>query len=88
MNRNTLDQAALMRLIYNLGFARDEAKLYLDTHPNEKKALITFDSINTQLKDAMQAYSINFGPLSTDYMMADDNQWDWVITPWPWQREE
>lgn len=79
-------RADLMKLIQNTSFAVLEMALYLDTHPNSSCALETYHDYHRTFKKAVAIYQEKFGPL-TIYGVNDENDWNWVDSPWPWQKE-
>ena len=52
--------------IQQLGFAKAEAELFLDTHPTCKYALDYFHKIVRELDTAMTEYQNKYGALTTD----------------------
>lgn len=76
----------LMKLIQSTNFAIIEMALYLDTHPNSSCALETYHDYHRTFKKAVDIYEEKFGPL-TIYGVNGENDWNWVDSPWPWQKE-
>ena len=76
----------LMDQIYLYRFAVDDAKLFLDTHPEDEDALAYFYECSRMRNQALKEYAKNFGPLTIDTVTdsCSDN-WDWIDSPWPWQ---
>lgn len=75
-----------MNTINEVSFAVDDIKLYLDTHPDDGKALDFFKEKSMIRNEALKAYAAQYGPLTID--TGDDTcsrQWDWVMQPWPWE---
>lgn len=82
---NQRSQEQLLRLITLTKFALVDATLYLDTHPDDKEAIRYFQ-INSKLYgEAMEDYAKAFGPLTLAQAHHNDEYWDWVNQPWPWQ---
>ena len=63
-------------------FAIIELALYLDTHPNDEKALCLHNSYSKTLKELKDKYQKVYGPLSIYYPC---NKWRWLEEPWPWE---
>lgn len=61
-------------------FAAWELRLYLNTHPCDKKALALFRKLCKEEEEA--SYATAF--LTDDCCMDD---WDWTDSPWPWEYE-
>jgi len=73
-----------MRNVQSASFAVDEARLYLDTHPNDEKAKKYFDKYNTLRKKALAEYEANFSPILSDDINAAKDGWTWTDEPYPW----
>lgn len=83
MQRNTAREKCL-RNVQTASFATDEARLYLDTHPNDDKAKRYYDKHNSMRKKAMQEYTSQYAPLTTDDINAAKDGWTWIDEPYPW----
>ena len=70
-----------------LDFALIETGLFLNTHPQDAKALAYFNKLTEERNDALQTYYKNCGPL-TLFDGVTKSSWDWVKTPWPWEMED
>ena len=66
-------------------FTLKELNLYLDTHPNCRRALSMFRKYRELRRDAVQEYNKRFGPLTPE-QVTDTQSWTWVEDPWPWER--
>lgn len=64
-------------------FAITELALYLDTHPEDEKALCLHRKYCKKLKDLKDKYQKVYGPLTIHYPC---NKWRWLEEPWPWER--
>lgn len=69
--------------IKNLDFAIIELGLYLDTHPDDQRALCMHREYCKQTKDLKDKYQKMYGPLTIFYPC---NKWRWLKQPWPWER--
>ncbi len=72
--------------VYELGFVMVETALYLDTHPDDGEALAFYADMKHQYAEAVRLYNENVGPLSF-YHVTNENYWNWVATPMPWEME-
>lgn len=88
MLRKNLSREKLMRNVQEESFAVDEARLYLDTHPTDKKAQMFFDRHNQARKKAMELYEQQYGALLTDNLQAEKDGWTWINPPFPWDGGE
>lgn len=66
-----------------LDFAIIELGLYLDTHPEDQRALCMHREYCKQVKDLKDKYQKMYGPLTIFYPC---NKWRWLEEPWPWER--
>lgn len=69
----------MMMKIRELDFAVVELALYLDTHPEDRKALCLHNHYTKQLKELMDKYQKVYGPLTIHYPC---NKWRWLEEPW------
>ncbi len=80
-----MNQAMLMKKIKQLDFTLKELNLYLDTHPNCRRALAMFQKYKALRDAAVNDYVRNFGPITPDQSVNSEH-WDWVDDKWPWER--
>ena len=73
----------LLKKIMECKFAVNDLALYLDTHPNDRRALQMHNKYVEELKEAMKEYENRFGPLTFETQM---DRWQWVEDKWPWER--
>lgn len=77
----------LLRNVQEASFCVDEARLYLDTHPDDENAKRYFDKYNDMRHKAMQSFEQYYGALLTDDIDAVRGGWTWVNEPFPWDEE-
>lgn len=63
-------------------FAAWELRLYLDTHPDDEKALEAYRKVC----DMLEVSGMNCGACLPNEM-AQGKHWSWIDEPWPWQPE-
>ena len=73
----------MINKIKSLDFAIIELGLYLDTHPEDQRALCMHKEYSKQVKDLKDKYQKMYGPLTIFYPC---NKWRWLEEPWPWER--
>ena len=78
-----MEREPLLTKLSELDFAAFDMRLYLDTHPHDKKALDEYHAFVRQADSVRTEYEKNFGPLTAG--SADGNYFDWIDEPWPWQ---
>ena len=66
-----------------IDFSINELALYLDTHPDDQKALCLHRRYYKECKDLKDKYQKIYGPLTINYPC---NKWRWLEEPWPWER--
>ena len=78
-------RASMLNDIKCLAFAIQELALYLDTHPNDEKALCLHNKYCREYRELTDKYQKIYGPLSINYPC---NKWRWLEEPWPWEGGE
>ncbi len=73
----------MMNQIRAYDFAITELGLYLDTHPDDQKALCLHRKYAKEVKELKDKYQKVFGPLTIYYPC---HKWRWLEEPWPWER--
>lgn len=81
-----MTQQQLLDTIQAYRFAIIEVAMFLDSQPNHAQALEYYHQCREMLKEAMDQYEENYGPLSI-FGNLDQNTWQWSTTPWPWEME-
>lgn len=79
------NQKALLLEVMELQFTAIDLNLFLDTHPEEQRALTLFDQINQELKMITAEYERLYGPLTARGQSPGNSNWQWVEGPWPWE---
>ena len=65
-----------------LNFAIVELGEYLDTHPDDRKAMCLHREYCNQYKELTDSYQKIYGPLTIYFPC---NKWRWLEEPWPWE---
>ena len=81
-----MDKDKLKHEIMALDFALADLKLYLNTHPDCVKSIELFNSIVEKRKVLFDTYQPLYGPLIAEMYSGSEGSWDWVESPWPWNR--
>ncbi len=79
-------QEAMLKDIQAIDVYLYDLVLFLDTHPCDKEALAVYRKYNEQAKAMRKRYEDLYGPLTITYA-EDENYWQWVGSPWPWERQ-
>lgn len=72
----------MLKKIKCYNFAVIELGLYLNTHPDDERAICLHNSYNKTLRDLKDKYQKVYGPLTIFYPC---NKWRWLEEPWPWE---
>lgn len=76
----------LHRRLQELGFIAVELNLYLDTHPNDTRAITEYNRVSEELKKVSEEHNRTCGPhLGFGYSPNKGNTWLWAEQPWPWE---
>ena len=75
-------RADMLERIKCLNFAIIELGLYLDTHPDDEKALCLHRKYCKEYRELTDNYQKVYGPLTIQFPC---NKWRWLEEPWPWE---
>ena len=76
----------MMKALQALGLAVFETALFLDSHPNNQRALEFYRKNAKAYMALKDRYTSLYGPLTLGDSAGES--WMWVDTPWPWQNQE
>lgn len=82
-NNYNLNRNEMMMKLRSLKFSIVELAQYLDTHPEDQKALCLHKEYCNKYDKLADQYQKIYGPLS---IMFPCNKWRWLEEPWPWER--
>lgn len=85
MNGN-MSQGAMFEAIRQVSFVMDELRLFLDTHPKDRRALEMFLSNQEMRRGLIADYTEKYGPIDS-YFINMDGTWSWTNPPMPWKAE-
>ena len=75
----------LLKRIMALEFTALELNLYLDTHPEDERALADFNQVAHELAELKEHYEHRYGPLLNYGWGPSHERWRWPDEPWPWE---
>lgn len=75
----------LLNQIMEIDFMLKDLNLYLNTHPCSTKAIALFNEFQKRSSKLRSIYTENYGPLTIEDNL-DNTNWQWVKSPWPWER--
>ncbi|TYQ14673.1 UNVERIFIED_CONTAM: spore coat protein JB [Acetivibrio alkalicellulosi] len=73
----------LLKQLTAIDFMAVDLQLYLDTHPNDREALMRYNTIVTQSNMLKSTYERLYGPLCS-FRSCSQYPWQWINDPWPW----
>lgn len=76
------NQAALLEQLMEVGFVLVETNLYLDTHPEDERAVRLHNTFSQKYEELSRFYESQYGPLKFTSMSRCP--WQYVDEPWPW----
>ncbi len=81
-----MNRQELLCQIRAYGFSAYEIELFLDTHPNDEKALKTLSVFRQKYAELKAEYESLYGPMNetASATTANASRWKWIDTPWPW----
>lgn len=72
----------LLKAIAEASFFAQDLKLYLDTHPNDTRAIEMFREAIKQYNACKAAFEDSFYPLTAS-AAGKDGEWDWLCGTFP-----
>lgn len=78
-------QKQMLQQLMACGFTAVELNLFLDTHPDDRKALTDYNDTVKKYGDMRQQYESKYGPLTNFGLAPSQMPWQWVQEPWPWE---
>ena len=76
----------LMKQIAQCEFTCIDINLYLDTHPEDERALADYNCYAQQLEALKAMYVQQFGPIENFGNSVSEGAWKWNAQCWPWVR--
>lgn len=83
MNQNSC--SGLLLAIDKVSFVLDDLRLFLDTHPDNTKALSDYNELARRRQKLVDEYTTEYGPLKFYDVNNCDSVWKWNDAPLPWQ---
>jgi spore coat protein JB len=80
------EQVEMLNQIQALEFVAVDFNLYLDTHPDDGRALSDYTNTIEELQRLRMAYN-RYGGSLTPMDQPKQGCWKWIEEPWPWQIE-
>ena len=77
----------MLRRLSILDFMLIDLGLYLNTNPEDARALAIHATVAGDAAKLRAAFEAEFGPLCARSQHASDQRWNWISDPWPWEAE-
>lgn len=74
----------LLHEIQKWQFRAVELNLFLDTHPEDQRALGDYNQAVERLSTLRRTYEERYGPLTNFGWSPSGYPWAWINDPWPW----
>lgn len=84
-NNTNMSSVQLMKKVSEALFYLTDLNLYLDTHPDDTKALRMFGEAAENAKACVDAFESRCYPLFAANADCSDN-WEWLVGTWPSQK--
>ena len=81
--KSSANKTELMNAIMEADFFAQDLKLYLNTHPDDKRAIEMYREACRQYKACKAAFEDCFWPLTACSAGMNDDCWDWPEGVWP-----
>ena len=80
-------QENLLKEITKLDFAAVDLGLYLNTHPEDQRAINLYNNVIIKADTCRTKYEKLYGPLCSFRSSSRENFWTWINNPWPWSKK-
>jgi spore coat protein JB len=75
----------MLEKLQALDFVLVELNLYLDTHPDDLRAIEQFNQLTCERTVLANEFQLKYGPLQNFGRAYSKFPWEWSQSPWPWQ---
>lgn len=79
------ERMTLLNKLNAYAFAAYDWNLYLDTHPDDKDAIMMFHKMAGKARELRQEFEEKYGPLTAE-ASTNMQYWNWLDDPWPWEK--
>lgn len=80
---NEQTRSEMLDDIRQVDFYLVELTEYLDTHPNDRRAICLHNEYSNKYRKMTDQYQMMYGPLMSKFPC---NKWRWIDEPWPWEK--
>jgi spore coat protein JB len=79
------DKKNLLAQLSGLEFCAHDVALYLDTHPEDKRAIAEYNRLAGEADAVRGEYQRAYGSIFSDIGQSDPSVFSWIEEPWPWE---
>ena len=72
--------------LQQISFALVDLHLYIDTHPQSQQAIDDYNTLFQKYWELKSLYEAKHGPLSNFGYSPAAYPFNWVNSPWPWEK--
>lgn len=76
----------LLKKLSAIDFYIIDLHLYLNTHPEDREAIMQYNTLIAEAKQLRSEYEQQYGMLLSNNSMSK-YPWQWIDNPWPWQEK-
>lgn len=80
-----IQQLNLLTELMEVGFCLIETNLFLDTHPDDERAVALHNTYAAKYKELTDLYNLKFEPLTSNDF--SKTPWEYINEPWPWDTD-
>lgn len=77
----------LLCKLQEIQFGLVELQLYLDTHPEDHRAVAQYNMLAERHQLLKAEYEAHYGPIAQYGWSKSPREWVWTSQPWPWEIE-
>lgn len=81
----TDERNEMLARLQEIQFMTVDLNLYLNTHPDDVRALNQYNYYAAQQMMLKNKYEQLYGPLSNFGTAFGKVPWNWIYEPWPWE---
>lgn len=79
-----MNRDEMLKRLSALDFYIIDLHLYLNTHPNDRDAIMKYNAVVKEANALRQEYQEQYGMLMAG-STTSKCPWQWIENPWPWQ---
>ncbi len=79
------EKGMMLNELMQLDFRLKDLQLFLDTHPNEQRAVEEYNMAANKANLMRRNYETLYGNLTIEDKDNNTVPWSWIGGPWPWE---